>query len=204
MLKNSDVVTGIVIGWIEHPGGGVPLDTKFITQAPRFVDDDYTLIAAQLQPIELLPPLQRSVVTSSGSNLTFTSVEFDATNYVVAQRVENSPTAVPAVQQLVQNIGIFVQNNQRLQSITVYSNFASTPLTKLLIEVFDTTQAPVTVTAGTVTGMGTWSSATATVDHTTGTFTDGKPYTVRLTHEVNKGEYIQLGRVVLSFWPYPV
>lgn len=203
ILTNADLANGIVIGWIYHPGGGLPLLAEYLLKAPTLVDDDYARLVANSQPIELLPPIQRSAVTTVGLNLTFTPVDFDVANFVVMQKVENSPTAVPAVQQLIQNIGVYVNDNQRPQDITVYVNFASTPLTKITIEVYDTSQVAVPVTNGVITGSGAWTSHTATVDRTAGTFDNGKPYTVRITHDVNKGEYTQLARVAVGFWPYP-
>ena len=85
----------------------------------------------------------------------------------------------------------------------MYTEFPNTPSTEMTVEVYDTSQAPVPVTNGTVVGAGAWDEHTVTVDRTTGTFDDEKPYTVRLTFTVNQGEYIRLGRVVIDSNPYP-
>lgn len=201
-LTNATVFDGVVLGWIHHPGGGSALIQSYITEAPKYVDDDYAALVASSQPVELLPPLTRYANSAVGPNITFTETEFDAIHFVTNQRIASSPTAVPIVQQLVQNVVIFVKQNLRPVSIVPYVDFASSPSTNMMVEVFDTNQAPVTVTGGIITGSGTWTEHTATVDQNSGTFDVGKPYTVRLTYNVNKGEYIKLGRLLISFWPY--
>jgi hypothetical protein len=203
-LTNDDVSDGVVLGWIHHPGGGTPLIQAYITEAPKYIDEDYAALVAGSQPLELIPPFTRCANSLVGPNITFTETEFDTTFYLTDQKIENSPTAVPAVQQLVQNFAIFVHGSLRPVSIHPYVYFASTPLTNVTVEVFDTNQAPVAVTGGTIMGSGVWAEHSVIVDQTSGTFDDGKPYTVRLTYNVNKGEYVKVGRLVVSFWPYPV
>ncbi len=200
--SDTDLANGVVIGWVFHPGGGVPLAQEQLLDTPPRSPSDYTREYQAAAPVELVPRLARTATTILGSNLTVNEAEFDGSNFVVYQSVENSPTAVPAVQQVIQNITFFMGSYRPLD-LQVRTDFASTPLTKLTLEVYDTAQAPVTVTNGVITGAGTWQDHTATVDRTGGTFDVGKPYTVRLTYDVNKGEYIHLARVLVSFWPYP-
>ena len=203
ILTNADVFDGVVLGWINHPGGGSHLLQTYITESIRYVDDDYAALVARTQPLELIPPFTRYANSIIGTNITFTETEFDTVFYLTNQRVSNAPAAVPNVQQLVQNIVVFAQNGLRPVMIKPYVNFASTLTTNLTVEVFDTNQALVTVTGGVITGSGVWTDHTVTVEQTSGTFDEGKPYTVRLTHNVNKGEYIKIGRLLISFWPYP-
>ena len=202
ILTDNDVLNGVVLGWIYHPGGGAPLAQEHLVSSPKQlslfnIPEQITTI-----PIELIPPLPRSVVSNVGVNVTVTPAAFDGGNFVVYQQVENSPTAVPAVQQAIQNISCYYAG-YRPNEITVYTNFPAVPLTSMTIEVYDTSQAPVPVTNGVVTGTGAWVSQTATVDRVTGTFDDDKPYTIRLRYAVNQGAIIQLGRVLIKTSPYP-
>jgi len=201
-LSNSDIFDGVVIGWINHPGGGLPLVQEYIIEAPKLAEDDYTQLVATSLPVELVPPFERYANSAVGTDITFTENEFDAVSFVVNERVENSPTALPNIQQLVQNFSFFVQGDLRPVSIDTYVEFATSPNTKLTVELYDTNQAPVTVTGGTINGSGAWTDHTVTVDQTSGTFDTGKPYTVRLTFDVYKGEYIRVGRLRVHFWKY--
>jgi len=203
IFSDSEIDNGVVLGWVYHPGGGVPLEQSHLLNAPRRTAADYTRDYINSAPIELIPKLTRTSTTNAGPNITVTESDFDGSNFVVYQRVENSPTAVPAVQQVIQNITLYY-NTYRPLYIDVYTRFAASPSTKLTIEVYDVAQAPVTVTNGVVTGTGSWDTHTATIDRSGGTFdVVGKPYTIRLTYDVNKGEYIDLGRILISRWPYP-
>lgn len=201
IISNEAVADGVAIGWIHHPGG-VPLALEHITEAPKFVENDYAALVAQSLPMEQIPPFTRYANSAIGTDITFTESEFDAFSYLVYEKVANAPAAVPAIQQLVQNVVLFVQSGIRPTEIEVYEEFPNSPNTNLTVELFDTNQAPVVVTGGTINGSGAWTYHSIQVDQTSGTFDDEKPYTVRLTFNVNKGEYIRLGRLRVHFWKY--
>jgi len=202
LITNATLFDGVVLGWINHPGGGTPLIQAYVTEAPKLADNDYAWLVAEAQPVELIPPLSRYANSAVGTDITFTEQAFDTTNFVVYEEVSNAPTAIPAVQQLVQNLCFFMQSGLRPVAVEVYVDFPSSPSTSVTIEVFDTNQTPVTVTGGTISGSGAWTAHYANVDQVGGTFDDDKPYTVRITFDVNQGEYIRLGRVRVHFWKY--
>jgi hypothetical protein len=202
LFTDTDLTNGVVLGWIYHPGGGLPLIDDYIQSAPKQVSSVAVPEAVATAPLELLPPIPRSAITNVGVNVTVTEKDFDGSEFLVFQKVENSPTGVPPVQQAVQNISLYYEG-YRPQEIEVYTEFPSSPSTQMAIEVYDTAQAPVAVTGGTLTGDVGWVTTTATVARTGGTFDEGKPYTIRLTYDVNQGTYIRLGRVVVRTSPYP-
>jgi len=201
LATNETVTNGIVLGWINHPGSG-PLLQEYIIEAPKLAEDDYAMLVSQSLPVELIPPFTRYANSVVGTDITFTDTAFDVGNFLVYEEVSNTPTAIPPVQQLVQNLGFFMQSGLRPVAVEVYVEFASSPSTRLTVELFDTSQAPVTVTGGVIAGSGAWTAHHVDVDQASGTFDDGKPYTVRLTFDVNQGEYIRLGRARVHFWKY--
>ena len=202
LYTDNDISNGVVLGWIYHPGGGLPLIDDYIQSAQKQKGQFLIPEVFATQPVELLPPLPRSAFTNIGVNVTVTEKDFDGSAFLVFQKVENSPTGVPPVQQAIQNITLYY-NGYRPQEIEVYTEFPLTPSTNMTIEVYDTAQSPVTVSGGTLTGAVGWVYTTATVARTGGTFDDGKPYTVRITYNVNQGEYIRLGRVIVKTSPFP-
>jgi len=208
-LTNVDVVNGVVLGWIYHPGGvGIPLSIEMILSAPKSNTEDYATALANTAPVELIAPMQRSIVTSVDLDITFVPSDFDAINYVLFQDVQNAPLAV-MVETLVQQVQLYVQGatSTRPISFSFYHNFTTVPTTELVVEVYDTGQSPVKFENGflleTIHGTGGWSATTVVLDRTDGTFDIGKPYTLRLTYNVAPGKNIQLGRIRTSFWPYP-
>jgi len=207
-FTNEDVTNGVAIGWIYHPGAATPLALEHLVSAPKALPEDYAKSLAQSLPIELLPPLQQSVVTSSGLDITFAPSVFDAVNYVIYQDVQNSPTAV-GVESLVQQVQFFVQGSTAVRpySFSFYHNFTTVVTTEITAEVYDTSQSPTVFSTGgttaTVTGTGGWSESTVVLDRTDGTFDVAKPYTLRLTYNVAPGESLQLGRIKANYWPFP-
>lgn len=202
IFTDNDITSGVVLGWIYHPGGGLPLIDDYIQSAPK--QEASFSVPEQLatQPIELLPPVPRSFISNIGVNVTVTDVDFDGSEFLVFQKVENSPTAVPPVQQAIQNITVYA-DGYRPQQVEVYTEFPSPAPTQMEIEVYDTSQAPVPVTNGLIAGAVGWVTNTATVDRSVGTFDDGKPYTIRLVYTINQADYIRLGRVRILTSPFP-
>lgn len=193
---------GIILGWIYHPGGSIALDASHMQSAPKQIPEGNTDAALNLLPVELVAPMQRSYLSSIGPDLTLNTAEFDAGTFTIYQEVVSSPTAV-GVQTAIQQLQFYVNNSVRPDSISLY-NFINAPVTtKIDVEVYGTDQALVPVTNGTITGTASWQTSTVTVDRTSGTFDDGKPYTVRVTYTLDPGEAVWVGRIKMNFWPYP-
>lgn len=207
LLTNDTVLNGVVLGWIYHPGGGVPLAVEHLQSVPKNLPEELAHLTADTVPIELIPPYDRAVVTSVGLDLTYKEVDFDIGSFVIYQEVLSSLTA-PTVQQVVQQFQFYVQNDFKPVSYNLYHNFANSPTAMIQVEVYDTNQTAVELNDGTFTviniqGTGAWNEDTVTVNRTSGTFDNGKPYTLRLTFELDKTEVIQLSRVKANYWPFP-
>ncbi len=207
-ITSENVLNGVVLGWIFHPGGTVPLAADHLLSAPKSIPNEFAASVVSMQPVELLAPLQRSVVTSTDLDITFTAADFDAVDFIIFQDVQNAPLAV-GVEALVQQVQFYIQDVSlnRPVDFSFYHNFTTVATTELVVEVYDTNQTPVNFSGGgpsvTVNGSGAWSETTVVLDRTDGTFDIGKPYTLRLTYNVAPGESLKLGRVKTSFWPFP-
>lgn len=202
-----DITDGIVIGWIYHPGGGVPLTTDMMVSAPKAMAAEAAASLVVSDPVNIVAPFgTRSFIeTISNTDVTLTDPDWDAAKFVINQSVVNSPTAVSAhfVRQIFQ---FYVRGGLRPSSFEMYVNIDADPLTNLVAEVFGTDQAPVTVTGSPFPGSGTgdWEWVELEVDRNAGQFDNNLPYTLRLTHNVAVGGRIRLAAVRANFWPYPV
>lgn len=207
-LTSADILNGIVLGWIFHPGSTVPLDVSHILSAPKALNEEYVNSSILLQPTELVAPLQRSIVTATGLDLTFSEVDFDAVNFVVLQDITSAPTAV-GIQALIQQVQFYVDSGSvnRPVSFSFYHNFTTVTTTNLIVEVYGTDQSPVNFSGGaasvTINGAGGWNETTVYLDRTDGVFDLGKPYTLRLTYNIAPGESFKLSRIKTNFWPFP-
>lgn len=198
----SDVSGGVVLGWIYHPGGGMPLIQDYVVSAPKQLGGTYANLLATTQPTELLPAYPGSIVTSVGPDLTVVPSAFDVGTFTLYQGVSSSPTAV-GVQQVVQQLQLYVNNSLRPNVLKFYFFCSAPAVTNLVVEVYGTDLLPVPLTGATLTGSGVWEYKAVYVDTISGTFDDGLPYTVRLTYNVDKGKEIRVGRIVVGYWPYP-
>jgi hypothetical protein len=202
-----DISDGIVIGWIYHPGGGVPLTLDMMVNAPKAMAADVAVELLARNPVDVVAPFgTRSYIeTISNPDITLTDPDWDAAKFVINQRVENSPTAVGPhfVRQILQ---FYVRDGIRPSSFQMYVNIDADPLTNLVAEVFGTDQAPVIATGSPFFGSGTgnWEWVTLEVDRSDGVFVAGLPYTLRLTHNVAVGGRLRVAAVRANFWPYPV
>lgn len=201
---SSTVTNGVVLGWIYHPGGGVPLATSHLVDAPKVRDDAQRLV--DTAPRELYVPLRGtwSDTAGMGGNITFTgqthdTLQFDTTNFVVYQKV--SKAAGPAVPEtLVQHVQFFA-GDWRPVGFDFYVNIPGAA--QLQLELRDTDLNIVTITGSPISTTTGWEWESITVDRTDGVFASGKPYELRLTHSVDLNQEISIAQVVARFNPYP-
>ena len=203
----TDVVGGVIIGWVYHPGGGVPLAVDHMLEAPKMLTSNYAAIQAASQPIGLSAPFPRtySDVAGMGANVVFqgqdaSTVQFDAANYVVYQSAAKAAGPV-VLETLVQHVQ-FYATAWRPFAFDLYVDVIGATAS-LIVQLRDTDLNIVTISGSPITSTGGWAVRTITVDRTSGTFTDGQPYTLRLTSSVSVGEEIRLARIVQRHWPYP-
>ena len=199
----ADISDGIVIGWVYHPGLGVPLTTDMLVNAPKSMAADHTETLVNTLPVDVVAPFgTRSYIETVGPDVTLTDPEWDAGLFIIHQLVQNSPTA-PGQQLARQILQYYVRNDLRPTSFDMRIKTVLDAQTYLTVEVFDTNQAPVLATGSPFYGSGTWEWVTLEVDRNDGIFTDGEPYTLRLTHNVAVGGEIRLAAVRANFWPFP-
>jgi len=201
----STVANGIVLGWIYHPGGGVPLATTHLVDAPK--QRDANQIAIDTAPVDLRMPLQGtwSDIAAIGGNVTFvgqveTSLLFDVVNFVSYQRV--SKAAGPAgAETLVQHVQFFA-GDYRPVGFDFYVNIPGAA--QLQLQLRDTDLNIVTITGSPISTTTGWEWQSITVDRTDGVFASGMPYELRLTSSVDLNQEISLAHVVARYYPYPV
>ena len=202
----ATVTGGIVLGWIYHPGGGVPLAAAYLSDAPKMVSSEYSNLVVAAAPQRLYAPLPRtySDVAAMGGNVTFSgqtaaSVLFDTTYFVVHQRVAKA-AGPPGAETLVQHIQFFMDDYRPTQ----FDLFVNIPgLATITAELRDTDLNIVTITGSPITTTTGWETKSIVVDRSSGTFDTGKPYELRLTHSVDVAQQIDLARVSMLSWPYP-
>lgn len=200
----SSVASSVVLGWIYHPGGGVPLTTAYLVDAPKVRDTASRLVASA--PITLRVPFSGtwSDTASMGANVVFegqteSTLQFDATNFVVHQKVSKAAGPLGA-ETLTQHIQ-FYMGDWRPASFDLYCNIPGAA--SLQVELRDTDLNIVVISGNPIGTTSGWEWNTITVDRTDGTFDANKPYELRLTHSVDLGQEINLATVVARFDPYP-
>lgn len=202
----ADVSDGIVIGWIYYIANpiGTPLTTAMLVDVPKSMAADFAEVLVDTLPVETVAPFgSRSFIETIGPDVTLTDPAWDPALFVIHQLVQNSITA-PGQQLVRQILQYYVQNGRRPYSFDLRIKTIPHAQTFLTAEVFGTSQTPVTATGGPFFGTGDWEWVTLEVDRNDGTFADGEPYTLRLTHNVAVGGEIRLAAVQANFYPFPV
>lgn len=202
-----DATDGVVLGWIRHPGGAIPLATTMLQDAPKQRADLYAVLFAETLPVEDIPSYTRAIDDpnngTTGPDVTVSPLLWEVATFTLYQDVTSSPTAV-GVQTVIQHFQYYVPDvGHRPQSFDVWLDLTVAPSTQLTMEVFDTAQSPVTVTGSPILTTTGWEEKTIDVDMTSGTFTAGEPFTLRLTYQLAVGGNIKTGRVRARYWPFP-
>jgi hypothetical protein len=202
---STSVVDGVILGYIYHPGGGVPIAVDQLQSVPKNLPNTHSADLLDLAPKELVPEFPRSYhdVSSSGPDTTFEPKLWTTVGqYLIYQKASNSPTA-PGAQQVVQHIQFYVDEAPRPVEFRFYVDIPNAPNTNLEVQVYGTDQVLVPVTGSPVGFTVGWETRSVTVARTGGTFDAGKPYTLRLVFNLGIGQEISMGRLKAIFWPYP-
>ena len=201
---SATVTDGVVLGWIYHPGGGVPLAAAHLVEAPKVRDLAQTVLDTALVTWRVPLAGTWSDVAGMGGNVTFVgqtqdSLLFDTTYFVVYQKV--SKVAGPAgAETLVQHVQLYA-GDWRPVGFDFYVNIPGAA--QLQLELRDTDLNIVTTTGSPISTTTDWEWKSITVDRTDGVFDSGKPYEIRLTHSVDINQEISLAGMVARFYPYP-
>lgn len=203
----SSLTDGVVLGWIHHPGGGIPLATTHLVDAPKMKATTYGPLLVAMAPQYLYAPLPRtySDVAGMGANVVFTGqtatdLLFDTTFFVNHHRV--TKTVGPAVPETFTQHVQFWMDQYRPAQFDFYVNIPGGAT--LTLQLRDTDLNIVTITGSPITTTTDWETASILVDRNSGTFDTGKPYELRLTYSVDVGQQIDLARITAHFWPFPV
>lgn len=196
----TSVANGVILGWIYHPGGSVPLATNYLLSAPKMLASP--ALVADAQPVELVAPFDGRwwLDAASGVNTVVTDPSWDAANFVVYQDAINNSAIGPEA--VIQHVQLY-HGSFRPYAFDFYVNIDADPNTNLTVEVYDTALAAVTTTGGPITGTVGWETHTVTVARYGGTFAAGAPYTLRLTSNMGIAQQVRIARVVARYWPYP-
>lgn len=203
----TSVTDGVVLGWIRHPGGGAPLDTTMLQNAPKASQDAVSALLVETAPIEIIPAYPRAYLDTAtlGVDITVTPQVFDVATFTMLQRVERSLAGVPGLQTAVQHFQFYVSDSGfRPIGFDFWLNFTAAPTREVRVEVYDTNQSPVTITSGTpILSTAGWEQKSVELDLNSGTFDPLKPFTLRLTFQVDAGGTIDIGRIRQRTYPFP-
>ncbi len=207
ILSSDSITNGVVLGWIRHPGGAVPLDPSHIQVAPKQKASLYSELLVQTAPIELVPPYVRGFedLAGAGVDITFTDRIFDVSTFTMHQQIERSPAGAPGIQTLVQHIQFYTPpEGHRPFGFDFWLNFVAAPTREVRVEVYDTNQSPVTIVSGTpILSTAGWEQKSVEVSLASGTFDPLKPWTLRLTFQLDQGGTIKHGRTLMRMFPFP-
>lgn len=201
----SGVVDGVPVGWIYHPGGGIPLTSVMLQNVVRAKPQDYTNAADTFGP----PEYQQAEFTksfhdipASGPDTVLLPREFTTVGqFLVYQRVTNSAGA-PGVEQLVQHFPLFIQDDKRPQSIDFYCNIPNSPNNSITVQVYDTNQVIVPISGSPLNSTVGWDYRSVVISKTVGTWVNLKSYEIRLLFNLDPGQAIDLGRLQVNYWPF--
>jgi len=207
IIGNDTISDGVAIGWIRHPGGGGPLDVSYLQNAPRQTADLYSALLVETAPVARIPPYPTAYLDTAtvGPDITVTPFFFDVATFTMLQRVSRTVAGVPGIQTAVQHHQFYTPSGgYRPFSFDFWLNFTAAPTRELRVEVYDTNQSPVTILSGTpILSTAGWEQKTAFIDPSSGTFDADKPWTLRLTFQVDAGGTIDTGRIRMRSFPYP-
>jgi hypothetical protein len=185
---------GVILGWIRHPGGGVPLETSHITNAPKYAPAEVASdFSARMPVVEIAPNL----VSELGLGVSH-DTGFDLNH--VWRGFSNPSTAVDTGTGLTPIATSWFQYplyerpwEIKIQSILPVGD-------QIVVSVFDS--LGVEVATSTLTTHTAWQQDTISVPTATGTFNTGTKATVKLVSTVAQGTIVKLADIVVDFWPY--
>jgi len=206
----TSTADGAVLGWVRYPGGAIPLATAHLQKAPNLLQTSGVPDVVLAAPETRYAPFnnQNGCFTSVpyGIDIALTTLDLDLATYEVHQLARNSPIAM-APEVMVQTMQ-FYAGAYRPLSFDFWLAIDTDPDTNLTVQVFDTAQAPVGA-ASVITGTASvWVLRTVTLNYNdlaAATFDYGKPYTLRLTHNLGVlpplGASIKIAKITQHCWP---
>lgn len=185
---------GVILGWIRHPGGGVPLDTTQITLAPKYAPAEVAKDFSARMPIVSSPP---NIVSDLGQGVS----ETDGFTSNHAWRGFTNPstaidtgTGVTPVATTYFQYPVYERPWQiKVQSIIPVG-------CQIEVTVYDTSGA--VAATQTLTTHTSWQQDTIDIPTSNGVFTTGTKGSVKLVSTVAQGTIVKIADIVVDFWPY--
>lgn len=201
----TSVTDGIPLGWIYHPGGGVPLTPAMIQNVVKAKPQEYADELQRTTPTIFAAEFVEAYhdVAASGINTSLAVREYLTTGqFLVYQAASNSASA-PGDEQLVQHFTILLEEDRVPVSIELYIDIPNSPNNNLTTQIYGTDQVVVPLSSGSTLGPTTgWETKTVEVQRGMGTWANGTPWELRFLFNMDPGQSISLGRVKVNFWPY--
>lgn len=189
-LLTAQPSDGTILGWIRHPGGSVPLETTFITNAPKNKPYEMAQNLIARQPFRVLAPdlIVESFPTDASAMDGFDTKVWRGFNYATTGGLGS----------------VAVVGNL---PFPVYAEPWEVNLTTILplgcvitMNLYDTSGALVTSLG--VSPHSTYTTNTLSVTPGDGTWIAGGTGRLELVCEVARGTTIQFSELEVDFWPY--
>lgn len=197
----SSYTNSTILGWIHYPGGGIPLASSMLVQAPKGPFDAFSPITTNQAPILFSSPLQSVKVLSDPIWISSTSAYSAIPTPDIREEIAIIAGA-PVSETATHYFQIRSKANPPV-AIKIRHNTPTTLGTDITIDVYDTTGSLVTSTA--IVGTGVWETSTVTLDTTSFTFTEGETFSVQMTitGAAGGGDTILIKWVEFTFNPTP-
>lgn len=187
----SDAVTdGVVLAWIFHPGGAVPLFDDYIVNNVKFELDSLVRSTRDAAPILRSSPFDGSVVTAQGADITVSDGVWVPASKLIVLEVVNAPAA-PGQESMVLDLNYLARSDFPPRSIDLYLNVPApggVGNNRVQIAVFDTSGSSVSIESGTpINSTSGFELKTVVLERNSGMFAADKMWTIELTFEVLDG-----------------
>lgn len=195
----TTISNGIVLGWVRHPGGAVPLDPSFVFSARKVLNEASD--NPQLQPVTRLAPFTSIwAVSALGANSSVVN-GFSAPMSVYTRVQTSALGPVPPAFESTTAVIPFVSTRFRPVSLVIRAQVDTN--CRLLVGLLDTDGNSVTLAGGTINPSVSFVDSTVSVDYSSGVFTDGDLYALTLEFQTPASAGINLQSITLHFDPLP-
>jgi hypothetical protein len=195
----TSIPDGIVLGWVRHPGGAVPLASSFVFSARKVLSEAADF--PQLQPEVHLAPFTSKWATSAVGANTTVSNGFTAPMAVYTRVLTSALGPVPPAYETTTAVIPLSATRFRPFSLVVRAQVDTN--CQLLVGLLDTDGNSVTLTGGTINPSVSFVDSTVSVDYSSGVFTEGDLYALTLEFRTPASAGINLQSVTLNFDPLP-
>jgi hypothetical protein len=181
---------GCILGWINHPGGSLPLSSDYITQAPKQRLWEFGLSMMNRRPIHTTAP---DLVAAIGANTTAAS-GYDATDKNSWRGFFASATSSATIAYYHFPVRVRPYRFRLRSSIPLGQN--------ITVQIYDTARA-LSVTQG-LTSHVSFGWDNVVIPPSGGTWTLGESALVVMSFTVPPGTTFKVTDLFIDSWPYPL